>query len=203
MKNFLILNSVAATLFVASGLVASDASAGICPSVGGEADCGQVITVAPGGTFTSVSTNGANYGLGTIDSNPYDTVDDALVGVINNSGETLSVLHMTGTGSGGGIFAFDGDGQQGFSGGVAFVPPAPYTHTGYEGPNIAFTNISADGTSGDIVFIGGLAAGATRWFSLEGAPNTLVTAVPEPETYAMLLSGLGLIGFLTRRRAAA
>jgi probable HAF family extracellular repeat protein len=30
-----------------------------------------------------------------------------------------------------------------------------------------------------------------------------VGVVPEPETYAMLLSGLGLIGFLARRRAAA
>lgn len=29
-----------------------------------------------------------------------------------------------------------------------------------------------------------------------------VTAVPEPETYAMLLAGLGLIGFIARRRLA-
>ncbi|PSJ18247.1 hypothetical protein C7H79_04075 [Nitrosomonas supralitoralis] len=27
-----------------------------------------------------------------------------------------------------------------------------------------------------------------------------VTAVPEPETYAMLLAGLGLIGFIAHRR---
>jgi hypothetical protein len=27
-----------------------------------------------------------------------------------------------------------------------------------------------------------------------------VTAVPEPETYAMLLAGLGLVGFAARRR---
>ncbi len=30
-----------------------------------------------------------------------------------------------------------------------------------------------------------------------------VTAVPEPETYAMLLAGLGAVGFLSRRRKAA
>ena len=30
---------------------------------------------------------------------------------------------------------------------------------------------------------------------------TAVSAVPEPETYAMLLAGLGLIGFLGRRRS--
>jgi len=30
--------------------------------------------------------------------------------------------------------------------------------------------------------------------------NLQVTAVPEPETYAMLLAGLGLLGFMARRR---
>ncbi|MBS0588809.1 MAG: PEP-CTERM sorting domain-containing protein, partial [Proteobacteria bacterium] len=29
---------------------------------------------------------------------------------------------------------------------------------------------------------------------------TVITAVPEPETYAMVLAGLGLIGFMTYRR---
>ena len=30
--------------------------------------------------------------------------------------------------------------------------------------------------------------------------NISVSPVPEPETYAMLLVGLGLVGFMTRRR---
>jgi hypothetical protein len=30
-----------------------------------------------------------------------------------------------------------------------------------------------------------------------------VTAVPEPETYAMMLAGLGLLGFTARRRTQA
>ena len=30
--------------------------------------------------------------------------------------------------------------------------------------------------------------------------STLTSAVPEPETYVMLLAGLGLIGFMSRRR---
>jgi hypothetical protein len=30
----------------------------------------------------------------------------------------------------------------------------------------------------------------------------MVSAVPEPETYAMLLAGLGLVGAIARRRKA-
>jgi hypothetical protein len=30
--------------------------------------------------------------------------------------------------------------------------------------------------------------------------NVSVSAVPEPETYAMLVAGLGMLGFMGRRR---
>jgi hypothetical protein len=33
--------------------------------------------------------------------------------------------------------------------------------------------------------------------------NMVLTAIPEPETYAMLFAGLGLLGFVARRRKAA
>ena len=37
----------------------------------------------------------------------------------------------------------------------------------------------------------------------DGNDRTLMlTAVPEPESYAMLLAGLGLMGFIARRRKA-
>ena len=39
--------------------------------------------------------------------------------------------------------------------------------------------------------------------SVEITGNGAAPAVPEPETYAMLLAGLGVIGFMSRRRAAA
>lgn len=40
-------------------------------------------------------------------------------------------------------------------------------------------------------------------FTSFSANDGLIAAVPEPETYAMLLAGLGLIGFTARRRRAA
>lgn len=40
-------------------------------------------------------------------------------------------------------------------------------------------------------------------YAFESTPNTAITAVPEPGTYAMLLAGLGVIGTMVARRKAA
>ena len=44
-------------------------------------------------------------------------------------------------------------------------------------------------------------AGSGTWrFDMVTASGTAVAAVPEPETYALLVAGLGLVGFSARRR---
>ncbi|WMJ08313.1 FxDxF family PEP-CTERM protein [Nitrosomonas sp. sh817] len=43
---------------------------------------------------------------------------------------------------------------------------------------------------------------ALRDYGVSGT-ITVISAVPEPETYAMLLAGLGLVGAMTRRRKMA
>jgi hypothetical protein len=45
-----------------------------------------------------------------------------------------------------------------------------------------------------------LAPGTSMAGSYSGTLNISVSAVPEPETYAMMLAGLGLLGFVARRR---
>lgn len=62
-----------------------------------------------------------------------------------------------------------------------------------------FGGLSA-GTSYTVLFIGRwLAPDNPRWSTLV-SPTVTVSAVPEPETYAMFLAGLGIIGVIARRR---
>lgn len=39
-------------------------------------------------------------------------------------------------------------------------------------------------------------------FTITAQDQLYISPVPEPETYAMLLAGLGLMGFVARRRRA-
>jgi hypothetical protein len=160
--------------------------AAVCPTVGATIDCNVLFSIGPANAITTTFP----------DPTPYDGIEDNLVGVSNFSGGSIASFTL----SGNNIFGFDGDGISTYT----FLPSGP---TGYEGPQTSFNVV--DYNNGTVFFSGGLADGASTYFSLEntasafaqGGGTVSVSPVPEPETYAMLLAGLGLIGFTARRRS--
>ena len=172
-------------------------AATVCPTTANtNTDCGYIITIGPGGVLSGAPVPNAN---------PYDGSDDALIGVINNSGSTYNgSITLIGSGNGGGIFAFDGDGICTFTN-AAYCATAA---TGYEGPLNTFANITTTTVTddtGDVVF-SGLAAGGSTYFSLESSPSSIgivvVGSAPEPASMAIL--GTGLVSlFLVRKRLKA
>ena len=158
-----------------------------CPPVGADTSCGTLIVVNSGGSLESF--NDPTQG-------PFDSVEDTMIGVQNNSSSPVSSIAL----EGGFIFGFDGDGI--CSGFYSPAPPAcPYGPTGYEGPGTEFSFTSA--SEGSVKFVpSGLAPGASTYFSLEG-PVTLTcsgstcgvgTPEPKPTQLSTSLSGGGQSG---------
>lgn len=118
-----------------------------CPAIGADASCGVLVIIDKKGRVT-----------GYYDPNegPYDGGDDTLVGILNDSLNPVRKLPLSGPD----IFGFDGDGLCTY---VVCKWPNP---TGYEGPRNTFT--VTDANDGFVNFPGGLAAGASTYFSLEG-----------------------------------
>lgn len=72
---------------------------------------------------------------------------------------------------------------------------------GFSGWKTATMTFVANGTEQVLSFLAqGTAPGAPPFLLLDNV--SLTSAVPEPSTWGMLLGGLGLVGFLVRRRAA-
>jgi hypothetical protein len=187
-----------ATLVAVAGLLAAGSAraANICPITSyTNSDCGFILTIGTGGAVTGAAVPGAA---------AYDGSDDALVGIVNNSGATYTgSIALSGSGNGGGIFAFEGDG-------ICTYTSDPYCSTaatGYEGPITTFSNISVDGTSG-LVDVLGLAAGANTFFSLESSPSSIIGgggitvggSTPEPSSMILMATGLlGVAGSIRRK----
>lgn len=78
-------------------------------------------------------------------------------------------------------------------------------------PDTLKLSYSFDGTTGSTAHtVSGLAGGFSHYYEVSGTATgssggfqvltSTLLPVPEPEAYAMLLAGLGLIGFVARRR---
>lgn len=170
---------VPAAIFVLGILAISASPANAqCPAFGADTTCGVVITITDkGATVTSTG------------QPPYDSIEDTLVGVVNNSNIPITslVLHSSLN-----IFGFDGDGIDTYG-----APGNARDTTGYGGPNSYFTNISADQRSGTVNFIVPLAPhGGTTYFSLEEkissttACSTLINNALKTQ-----VSGFSFLGF--------
>ena len=103
LKQHLLAGTMLAGGAFIGGVTPAAAVVGPCAPVGfATAGCDLIITLNPNGTGTV--TPGPSSGLA---GGTYDDVDDTLVGIINNSGGTVSTVHLT---SNTDIFGFDGDG---------------------------------------------------------------------------------------------
>lgn len=182
-------------LMAATGVVSTAVAAPAfteCPAVGHAAGCDILITINATGTAT-VARDSSQPG--------YQGFDGTLVAVLNNWSNTIDSLSLSGSR----IFALNGNGMcsTGFdvsgncSQGLNQGDPYDYT-----GDLVAFS--ITDLSNGIVNFTGGLASGASAYFSLEGVPTANIVVgsptaappptsdIPEPATYT-LLAGSGLL----------
>jgi hypothetical protein len=194
-KQGLLSSTVLAGVAVALIGGAAPAKAAVCPAFGSDTKpgCGIVITLNANGKATVA--NGTNTSGGK--PIPYDGIEDTLVGIVNNSGGTVNSLSLSAKTK---IFAFDGDGIDTYN-----APGNSKDTTGYGGPQTFFTAINTAQTSGVANFIGGLASGASTYFSLEepltaASFTKVTTAVPEPTSLMIFGAALAGFGLMRRRR---
>lgn len=141
-------------------------------------------------------------------------VDGLLVTTfLNNNTNTFSTMlggdgwtPAAGIGVGGLYYGFPGT-NAGNAYAMIFVPTADPTMALAQTQidKLAYADCAPGGMMGGTCMTGTTVAGYGSIGTMSGYPmSQVITAapVPEPETYAMLLAGLGLVGFAARRRKA-
>jgi PEP-CTERM motif len=96
-------------------------------------------------------------------------------------------------------FSFEGDnGKFATNGGAK----APGTSIGLIGTNLTVTSGAAAGTYAFVLGYNDSAGTATLGDWDDFVVGVNIAPIPEPETYALMLAGLGVMGFIARRRRA-
>ena len=142
-------------------------------------------------------------GTGTVSNGPgfaqgaFDGIEDTYVGLENFSGQTVGAVSL----SGANIFGFDGDGLNSYG-----ATANGMDTSGYGGPRVYFTTV--DNSNGTVHIINGLINGDFTYFSLEErldsasftVTGTAPGTTPIPAALPLFASGLGMLGWVARRR---
>ena len=170
-----------------------------------------ILTLNPDGSITTTRTSNFN--------NPFDSVEDTYVGVVNPAGSGLALNSLDLVGAD--IFGFEGDGIAtfnspgpgwfGYSGAFPGGQPTPGGPTGYEGPGTFFNyRNTLSLSSGTVHFQNnatglGLLPGQQAFFSLEDTPTAIVNGnlsaaasaiIPAGEPIQVTINGVTQTAFL-------